>query len=153
MTAVDDLDIVIEQYHRAAAEFIKGDPEPYKRLFSQRNDVTLGNPFGPVGRGWTDVTGIMDRAASQYRDGEITRFENIAKYVTPELAYIVEVERFRTNDEYLSTGRRRVEDRASARRFDHDSSSSRIRDPHVDPSGTVLSSTSGLKARSVARCC
>jgi ketosteroid isomerase-like protein len=96
MTAVDDLDVVIEQYHRAAADFIKGDPEPYKRLFSQRYDVTLGNPFGPVGRGWTDVAGIMDRAASQYTDGEITRFENIAKYATPELAYIVEVERFST---------------------------------------------------------
>ena len=96
MTAVDDLDVVIEQYHRAAADFIKGNPEPYKQLFSQRNDVTLGNPFGPVGRGWTDVAGILDRAASQYTDGEITRFENIAKYATPELAYIVEVERFRT---------------------------------------------------------
>jgi ketosteroid isomerase-like protein len=96
MAAVDDLDIVIEQYHRAAAEFIKGDPEAYKRLFSQRPDVTLGNPFGPVGRGWTDVAGIMDRAASLYTDGEITRFDNIAKYVSPELAYIVEVEQFRT---------------------------------------------------------
>src|SRR5438876_7107265 len=96
MTAAEDLDVAIEQYHRAAAMFIKGDPEPYKRLFSQRSDVTLGNPFGPVGRGWTEVEGIMDRAASQYCDGEITRCENIAKYVTPELAYIVEVEEFRT---------------------------------------------------------
>jgi ketosteroid isomerase-like protein len=96
MTAIDDLDLVIEQYHRAAAEFIKGDPEPYKRLFSRRHDVTLANPFGPAGCGWTEVAGIMDRAAAQYSDGEITRFENIAKFVTPELAYIVEVEWFRT---------------------------------------------------------
>jgi len=36
----------------------------------------------------------MERAASNYRDGEITGFENVAKYVTPELAYIVEVERY-----------------------------------------------------------
>jgi ketosteroid isomerase-like protein len=43
-----------------------------------------------------DVSGIMDRAALLYRDGEITRFENIATYVTPQLAYIVEVERFTT---------------------------------------------------------
>jgi ketosteroid isomerase-like protein len=95
MTAGDDLDAVIEEYHRAAAEFIKGDAEPYKRLFSRRDDVTLGNPFGPVGRGWSEIAAIMDRAASLYRAGEIVRFENIAKYSTPELAYIVEVERFR----------------------------------------------------------
>ena len=37
----------------------------------------------------------MERAASLYRDGEFTAFENVAKYVTPELAFIVEVERFR----------------------------------------------------------
>ena len=36
----------------------------------------------------------MERAASRYREGEIVSFENVAKYVTPELAYIVEVERY-----------------------------------------------------------
>jgi hypothetical protein len=40
---------VVELYHRAAGEFTMADPEPYKALFSQRDDVTLGNPFGPVG--------------------------------------------------------------------------------------------------------
>ena len=37
----------------------------------------------------------MERAASNYRDGEIVGFENVAKYVTPEFAYIVEVERYK----------------------------------------------------------
>ena len=37
----------------------------------------------------------MERATSNYRDGEIVGFENVAKYVTPELAYIVEVERYK----------------------------------------------------------
>jgi ketosteroid isomerase-like protein len=37
----------------------------------------------------------MERAASSYREGEFIGFENVAKYVTPELALIVEVERFK----------------------------------------------------------
>jgi ketosteroid isomerase-like protein len=37
----------------------------------------------------------MERAASLYRDGEVTGFETIAKYATPDLAYIVEVERYK----------------------------------------------------------
>jgi ketosteroid isomerase-like protein len=37
----------------------------------------------------------MERAASNYRDGEVIGFENVAKYVTPDLAYIVEVERYK----------------------------------------------------------
>lgn len=91
-----DLDQVVEQYHRAAAEFVKGDPAPYKELFSQRDDVTLANPFGPVARGWDRVAETMERAAAKYRDGEIVSFENVSTYATAELAYIVEIERFRT---------------------------------------------------------
>lgn len=93
-----DLDAVVEQYHLAAGEFVKGNPEPYKKLFSQREDVSLANPFapfGPVSREWKQVAETMERAASHYRDGEVTSFENLVKYVTPDLAYIVEVERFR----------------------------------------------------------
>jgi ketosteroid isomerase-like protein len=85
----------VEAYHLAAAEFVKGNPEPYKKLFSQRDDVTLGNPFGPVSRGWSQVAETRGRAATHYRDEEVTGFENVATYETPDLAYIVEVERFR----------------------------------------------------------
>ncbi len=35
----------------------------------------------------------MERAASQVRDGENVGFEIIEKHVTPELAYILEIER------------------------------------------------------------
>jgi ketosteroid isomerase-like protein len=36
----------------------------------------------------------MDAAAANYRDGRATGFETIATYVTAELAYLVEIERF-----------------------------------------------------------
>jgi ketosteroid isomerase-like protein len=74
---------------------VKGNPAPYKMIFSHREDVSLGNPFGPFVRGWKQVAETMERAASLYRDGEIIGFENVAKYVTPDLAYIVEVERIK----------------------------------------------------------
>ena len=95
MAAVDDLDQLIEQYHQALDEFMKGNPEPAKKLFSHRDDVTLANPFGPVAHGWAQVAEAMERAASHYRDGEAAGFENVAKYVTPELAYLVEIEQLR----------------------------------------------------------
>ena len=36
----------------------------------------------------------MDGAAAHYRDGRAVGFELLSKYVTPELAYIVEIERY-----------------------------------------------------------
>ena len=94
MATVEDLDHVIEQYHVVAAEFIKGNAKPYKELFSCREDMSLANPFGPPVRGWGEAAQTMERAVSRYREGEIVGFENVAKYVSSELAYIVEVERY-----------------------------------------------------------
>jgi ketosteroid isomerase-like protein len=93
MATIDDLDQVVEQCQLALGEFVKGNPEPMQMMFSHREDVSLANPFGPVARGWEQVAATMERAASYLRDGEIVAFENIAKYVTPELAYVVWVER------------------------------------------------------------
>lgn len=91
--ASDDLDQVVEQNHLAVDEFTRGNYEPLKKLYSQRDDVTLGNPFGPFARGFEQVVQTMQRAASYYRDGKAIGFELVAKHVTPSLAYTVEVER------------------------------------------------------------
>jgi ketosteroid isomerase-like protein len=88
-----DFDEVVAHYQRALGEFVKGNPEPNKMVFSHQEDVTLANPLGPAVRGWEQVAATMERAASQVRDGEVIGFDIVAKYVTPELAYIVWVER------------------------------------------------------------
>ena len=93
MAAVDDLDEVLEQFHLAQGEFAKGNPEPCKRFFSHREDVTLNNPLSPPARGWEQVAETMDRGAAPFRDGEFHSAEIIAKHVTSELAYVVEIER------------------------------------------------------------
>jgi hypothetical protein len=55
MAPVDDVDRLIERYQLALHEFVKGDPEPAKQLFSHREDVTLANPPGPwMGAGHQD---------------------------------------------------------------------------------------------------
>ncbi len=95
MAAVDDLDEVIEQFDLAQTEFMKGNAEPMNRLISHQEDVTLNNPLSPPAHGWDEVAGTMERAASQFRDGEIVGYEVIERYVTPELAYVVRVERAR----------------------------------------------------------
>jgi hypothetical protein len=86
MSAVDDVDKLIEHYQLATAEFAKGNPEPYKALFSHREDVTLANPFFPPVRGWEEVAETLERSASLLRDGEFVSSELISKYVTAELA-------------------------------------------------------------------
>ena len=47
MAAVDDFDQALEQYHLAAAEFIKGNPEPYKMVFSRREERDPRQPLWP----------------------------------------------------------------------------------------------------------
>ena len=91
--STSDFDEVVEQYHLALGEFVKGNPEPVKKMFSHQEDVTLANPLGPPVRGWEQVAAAGERAASQFSEGESVGFEIVAKYVTPELAYIVEVHR------------------------------------------------------------
>jgi ketosteroid isomerase-like protein len=93
MSAVDEVDELIEQFHLASDEFLKGNPEPVNKLWSRREDVTLANPFGPPVRGWDEVAKVTEHAASQVRDGELVSVEIVAKHVTAELAYVVEIER------------------------------------------------------------
>ena len=65
MAAVDDLDRVLEQWHPASDEFLKGNPEPVKKMWTHREDVTLANPYGPPVRGWDEVAVTAERAMNK----------------------------------------------------------------------------------------
>ena len=88
-----DFDEAVEYYHVAQGAFLKGNPEPVKEQFSHRDDVSLANPYGPPVRGWQQVAQTIERASSLRRDGEIVGIETIAKYVTADLGYVVQIER------------------------------------------------------------
>ena len=87
----------LEQYHRALGELINGRPELYQSLYARRDDVTLANPFAPfapVSRGFAQVSETIARAAQNYVEGKVLGFENISRFLTADLGYVVEVERF-----------------------------------------------------------
>jgi ketosteroid isomerase-like protein len=94
--SVSDLAQVIEQDHQADDAFAKGDPGPKKALYSRRDDAVLANPLLPPARGWAEVEKALDYAASGLAPGgELLGIDGITDYQTKDLAYIVEIERYR----------------------------------------------------------
>ena len=93
--AASELDRIIERYHGALDEFVNGSPTRLQDLFSHRDDVSLANPVAPLARGWKEVSQTQEQASSQFRESEPIDFERLVTYVTSELAFIVEMERWR----------------------------------------------------------
>jgi ketosteroid isomerase-like protein len=86
------IESAIEASHRALASIINGDQSGYLALFSEAEDISLGNPFGPFGRGRKAVEERLAIAASKYRDGRNANVELIAQYVSESLVCVAEVE-------------------------------------------------------------
>lgn len=95
MTTASEFDPVIERYHAALLEFFRGNSQPAADLYSESEDATLANPFGGVVRGRVDVTDRMAKAAENYQDGDVVSFETFASSVLGDIAYLVEIERYR----------------------------------------------------------
>ncbi len=90
------LEEVVEQYHRGLDVFMRGNAEDVLALYSHRENVTLANPFGPIAHGQDKVAETARFASSHMRDGKARGFERVATHVTPDFAYIIEVERLST---------------------------------------------------------
>ena len=86
-----DFDGAVKAYRQALDHFVKGDPEPAKGFFSRRDDVTLANPLGPPRRGPAEVDKTITDAAAYFTDGSM-RIEEISRYSTPDLGYVVQLE-------------------------------------------------------------
>jgi ketosteroid isomerase-like protein len=91
---MDSFDQAVERYHAAHRDFVKGNPGPILQTFSQRDDVVLCNPLRPFARGRSEIAETTQQAASHLADGEWDA-ERVSTFATAELAYTVEIERFR----------------------------------------------------------
>jgi lactoylglutathione lyase len=97
-----DFDRAVERTRRAVAALLQGDPEPEKKLWSRRDDVTLANPFGGYRRGWRDVEAGLTLAADGFAKGGTCVFEEISREAGPDRGFVFEMERFESN---LTDGR------------------------------------------------
>jgi hypothetical protein len=79
------------QHKAALAEFVKGNPEPSKALWSHRDDVSIFGGWGAYERGWAAVGPRLTWAASRFRDGEI-EVESVVAWEAADLACTVDIE-------------------------------------------------------------
>ena len=96
----DELKGVIEAFREALRTYVRGDPVPAASFFSDRDDVTLNNPVGPPRRGPGEVRNATLEAGANFQEGGTVRFEEVSsafeevsRYATPDLAYVVQIER------------------------------------------------------------
>lgn len=89
-----DFDAAVQAFRQAQEAFLRGDPAPVLELYSRRDDATLANPFGPPDVGWTEVAKSTKEAAANFTGGSI-QFEEVSRFSTPDLGYMVELERIK----------------------------------------------------------
>ncbi|PVG82439.1 DUF4440 domain-containing protein [Nocardioides gansuensis] len=88
-----DLDEFASQCEQAWQVFVTGDPGPAMLLFSRRDDVTLANPWGPAVTGWADVSRTLEAAAARWRNGRVSAFDVLTRFISEDLACYHEIER------------------------------------------------------------
>ena len=86
------LEQAVTESHEALRKILNGDPSGYAALFADRDDITLGNPFGPFGKGPAEVRSRLANAATKYRDGSVRSVERVAVYGSGDTVVLVEIE-------------------------------------------------------------
>jgi ketosteroid isomerase-like protein len=90
-------DEALDAFTAAQEHYLNGDPGPAQALFSRLDDVTLCNPVGPPCHG----PEMVDRAGAEpsyhFSGGAVSGFEEISRFVTADLGYVVRIERGQTH--------------------------------------------------------
>lgn len=143
-TSESGFDGAVEAFRRALEPYLKGDPGPVTELFSRRDDVTLANPLGPPRRGPAGVTAAAAEGAAHLTDGSVRRFEEVTRYSTPDLGYVVQIERTQArvdSGEHLSPLALRV-----TLIFRREGDTWRIAHRHADPITTARPISTAIEA-------
>ena len=90
-----ELEEAIEAQFEAMKALAIGDTEPAKQMYSEADDATLANPWGPTVRGRQAICEALDLVGTRFREGESVGVERLASYVDANVATIVENESWR----------------------------------------------------------
>ena len=75
------------------SSFVRGDPEPIKRLWSHADDVTLMGAYGGHERGWSLIAPRLDWVSKLGTEGTYS-YDEISAIVGLDLAFLVQIEHF-----------------------------------------------------------
>lgn len=92
-----DFDAAVTAFRDALGSLLQGDAAAVQALWSTRDDITIANPFGPPKCGREGVVAAIQGAAAQYQSGR-RRFEEIGRFSTADLGYVVQVEHTSARD-------------------------------------------------------
>lgn len=90
-----DLEDAIEASRAGVVAVANGDHTVIMGQYSEADDITIGNPFGPFAKGRQATDATIANAAARYADGELTGVERVSLHATDTLAAVVEVEHIR----------------------------------------------------------
>ena len=93
--APQTFDAAVEAARQALGFMAKGDAGPTTVLWSQRDDVVLANPLGPPIVGFPLVAAETARVASMFVGGESPEFDEITRWASDDLGYVVAIEHAR----------------------------------------------------------
>ena len=82
----------VEAGRMALGSMAKGDAGPSTALWSRRDDVVLANPLGPPIVGFPLVAAETARVASMFVGGEQPEFDEVARWASDNLGYVVAIE-------------------------------------------------------------
>jgi ketosteroid isomerase-like protein len=82
----------LDRVHAATVAIGQGDPEPYMRLWSRAEDVTVFGAWGPCKQGWDQLSQAFRWVGSRFGGGEL-RGEEVTVTVSGDLAFTVGYER------------------------------------------------------------
>jgi ketosteroid isomerase-like protein len=131
-----DLAAVIERDHAALHDFMRGNPEPKKSVYSREDDATLANPLGPPARGWAAVSKRLDEASATLQDATSLSFTRVSTVATVDLAYTVEIEHYQ-GQQFTGSEERHDFDLRVTTIFRNESAGWRIVHRHADAITTM----------------